>query len=214
LILGLGVAAALLLILGVVSVTQMLRLRGRLTEESETRIALVRQTEEADRQLAREREQVTEERKRVIALQKELGDVTSRLGKLEEELGRSQPASNQIVPLELAQGVRDDNKPYRVFISAFTRFVELHVILDKQDATASATYRAVLKTVVGDNEIWRQEGIKLQQTTSTKYLVFRVPARRFRTVEGRGFTLTLGVLAAGGKEYEELEGSYFDVVSR
>jgi hypothetical protein len=214
LLLGFGAAAALLLIMSVGSVIQIFRLQRGLTDVSEERIAIVRRAEEAERQLAREREQLTKEREQGVALREELGDVNSRLSRLEQDLGKSQPAKDQIAFLELAQSVRDVNKQYRAVISSFTRFVELRVILENQEATTPGTYRGVVKTVDEDKEIWRQEGIELKQTTSIKYLVFRVPARRFRTVKRRGFTLTLGVRAAGGKDYEELEGCYFQVIAQ
>jgi hypothetical protein len=209
-----GVAAALLLIVSVGLVTQLLRLQGRLIEVSEERIALVRQAEEAERQLAREREQLTEERKQGAALREELEDVNSRLDLLEQDLARSQPAKNQIVFLELAQGIRNINKLNRAVISAVTKFVELRVILEKQEATTPFTYRAVVKTLDGGKEIWRLEGIESQQTISTQYFNVRVPAGRFRAAVARGFTLTLSVLPAGGKDYEEIESFHFQVISR
>jgi hypothetical protein len=189
-------------------------MQGRLTAVSEERITLVQRVDEAERQLAREREQLTEERRKGNALREELGEVSSRLDRLEKDLARSMPVKDQIVSLELAQGIRDIDKGNRAAISAVTRFVELRVILEKQEATTPGAYRAVVKTLDGGQEIWRQDEIKSRQTRSTEHVVVRVPAGRFRAVEVRGFTLTLSVLPAGGKEYEELESFYFQVISR
>jgi hypothetical protein len=208
--LGFGAAAALLIILGLGLVNEMLRLRDRLAITGGERAALEQRVKEAEQQLAHERDQLDEERKRSIALREELGDVSGRLDRLEQDLARSQTPKNRIVFLALAPGVRDINKPARAVISDETRFVELRVNLERQEKLHP--YRVVVKTVDEGREIWGREGIKLQQSISEQYFVVRVPADRFRAVDGQDFMLILSAPTAGGKDYEELEICYFQVI--
>jgi hypothetical protein len=212
--LGYVAAAALVIIVGLGLFIELFRQRGQLAAVSEERVALERRAEEAERQLAREREQLAEERKQGIALREELGDVKSRLGRVERELARSQTGKNEIVLLALAPSVRDITKPDKAVIFADTRFVELRVTLEKQEATKPGQYRAVVKTVDEGKEVWRLEGIKPWQTSSAQYVVVRVPADRFRAADGRDFTVTLSAPSVGGGGYEELESCYFQVISR
>ena len=130
-----------------------------------------------------------------------------------QERARSQASKNQIVLLALTPGIRSVNKPDSAVISIHTRFVELWVGLEKQEATNLRSYRAVVKTVEGDRKIWTQEGIKPQRLKSAHYVVVRIPASRFKTAKARDFTLTIGALTAGGKDYEELESYYFQVTA-
>jgi hypothetical protein len=199
-----GVAAALLLLLVAGLVIELLRLRGQLATVSEERAAIERRAEESERRLVRERGQLTEERNQSIALQE----------KLEQERARSQASKNQIVFLALTPGIRSVNKTDRAVISARTSSVELWVELEKQEATNPRSYRAVVKTVEGNREIWTREGIKPQWRKSAHYAVIRIPANRFKTAGARDFTLTLGALTAGGKGYEDLESYYFQVAMR
>jgi hypothetical protein len=210
--LGFGVAAALLLILGLGLVNELLRLRERLAVMGEERAALEQRVEEAERQLAQEREQLADERKHGIALREELGNVIGRLGRLEQESGRSQSSKDRIVFLALAPGVRDIIKPARVVIPAGTRFVELRVTLERQEKPRS--YRAVVKTVDGSREIWIREGVEPRQGRSAEYVVLRVPADRFKAMEEQDFTLTLSAPIAGGKDYEEIEIIYFQAIAK
>jgi hypothetical protein len=122
--------------------------------------------------------------------------------------------ANEIVLLALVSGVRGINKPERAVITANTKLVELRVTMLKQGATIPAAYRVVVKSVDGGREIWRREGIKLRETISAQYVVVRVPADRFRAVDGRGFTVTLSAPSVGGRDYEELDICYFQVISR
>ena len=199
-----GVAAALLLLMVAGLVIELLRLRGQLATVSEERATSERRAEESERRLVHEREQLTEERKQSVELRE----------KLEQERARSQASKNQIVFLALTPGVRNINKPDRAVISVHTSFVELRVVLESQEATNQRSYRAVVKTVEGDKEIWMQEGIKPQRRKSAHYVVVRIPADRFKATGAQDFTLTLGALTAGGKDYEELESYYFQVTAR
>jgi hypothetical protein len=206
--------AALAIIVGLGSVVELLRQREQLALVNEERVALARRAEEAERQLVEEREQLAEERMQGSALRGELDDVNRRLGRMERELARSQRSKNEIVFLALAPGFRDINKSDRAVISADTRFVELRVTLLKQGAAIPGAYRAVVKTVDEDKEIWRLEGVKPRQTGFARYVVVRVQADRFRAIDRQDFTLTLGVPSVGGGDYEELENCYFQVISR
>jgi hypothetical protein len=206
--------AALAIIVGLGSVVELLRQREQLALVNEERVALARRAEEAERQLVEEREQLAEERMQGSALRGELDDVNRRLGRMERELARSQRANNEIVLLTLVSGVRDINKPETAVISADTKFVDLRVTVEKPEATKPGPYRAIVKTVDEGKEIWRREGIKLRETISAQYVMVRVPADRFRAIDGRGFTVTLSAPSVGGKDYEELDICYFEVISR
>jgi hypothetical protein len=208
-----GFAAALLLLLGAGLVLELLRLRGQLATVSEERATLERRAEESERRLVHEREQLAEERNQSVALREKLDNLNSQLDRLEQERARSQALKNQIVLLALSPGLRDINNPDRAVISAQTSFLELRVSLE-QEATNPRFYRAVVKTVDGDREIWAQEGIKPQQRKSTRYIIVRVPADRFKAAGAQDFMLTLGGLTAGRNDYEELESYYFQVTAR
>jgi hypothetical protein len=208
---GFGVAAALLLIVGLGLVIELLRLRGQLAVVDEERAGLEQRVKEGKLQLDHEREQLAEERKKGIALREELGDVNSRLGRLKHELASSQTLKKQVVFLALTPGTRDINNPDKAVISADTKFVELRVNLERQER--GRLYRAVVKTVDGDKEIWSLKGVKPRRTRISQYVVVRVPADRFRTVDRQDFMLTLSAPVAGGREYEELEGCYFQVIA-
>jgi hypothetical protein len=143
--LGLGASIALLLILGAGLVIELSRLRGHSTvvrEEpaplpvvSEERAALLRRTEEAERQLAYERGRLSEERAQSIALREKLRDVESRLDRLRQEQARSQRSKDRIVFLTLVPGIRDIEMQQRAVISTRTDFVELRVDLERQKAS-------------------------------------------------------------------------------
>jgi hypothetical protein len=210
--LGGGAAAAVLLILGLGLGIELIQLRERLAVVGDERAALEQRANEAEQRLAHEREQLDEERKRSIALREELGDVSGRLDRLEQDLAKSQTPKNRIVFLALAPGVRDINKPARAVISDDIRFVELRVNLEKQEKLHP--YRVGVKTADEGREIWSREGLKLQQSISEQYIVVRVPADRFRAVDGQDFMLILSAPAAGGKDYEEIEICYFQVIVR
>lgn len=209
-----GVSMALLLLLGAVLTIELLRLRGRLAAVSEEHAAIGRQAEESERRLVLEREQLTEERKRSVELRESLENLTSQLDLLKHERARSQSPENQIVFLALTPGVRSLNKPDRAVISARTNSVALRVELEAQEAANLRSYRAIVKTVDGDREIWMQEGIKPQRRKSARYVVVRVPAYSFKAAGARDFTLTLGARTDGGKDYDEIESYYFQVIAR
>jgi hypothetical protein len=210
--LGFGMATALLLLVGGWLAIELLRLRGQLVLISEERAALERRAEEAERRLAQEREQLAVERQQNIALREKLGNVNSRQGLLKPEPAPRHASRNQIVFLALTPGVRDINKPDTAVISADTRFLELQVTLERQEK--QHPYRAVVKTVDGGREIWIREGIKPRQTRSAQYVVIKVPADRFKAAGGQDFMLTLSAPIVGGRDYEELESCYFQVIAR
>jgi hypothetical protein len=216
--LGFGAATAILLLVAGGLVIELQRLRGQLVVISEERAALERRAEEAEQRLAYEREQPAEERKQGIDQRERPGDGGTRPGSLEQRQAQSaQPAQpigskNQIVLLALEPGVRDINNPDKVVISADTRFIQLRVPLERQEKQRS--YRAVVKTVDGGREIWVGERIKLRQTRSAQYIVFSVPADRFKAAGVQDFTLTVSAPAAAGKDYEEIESYYFEVIVR
>lgn len=209
-----GVAAAILLLLGSVLVIELSRLHRQLAAINEERKVFERQVEEAERQLAHERERLVEERGHNITLREELRNVNKRLGRTAEEPENSQAPKDNIVFLALMPGIRSIANLDRAVISARTSFVELRVNLERRETSNPLSYRMVVKAVDGDNEIWAQEGIRPRQYRSTQYAAVRVPADRFTSAGGSDFTLTLGALTARGKEYEEIERCYFQVISK
>jgi hypothetical protein len=125
----------------------------------------------------------------------------------------SQAPKNQIVFLALTPGVRSIIKPDMAIIYPNTNFVELRVELEERESPPPRSYRAVVKAVDGNREIWTQEGIKLRRRNSARYVIVRAPAGRFKAARAQDFTLTLDALTAGGKGYEELESYYFQVTA-
>jgi hypothetical protein len=211
--LAFGTAAALLLLLGAGLVIELLRLRGQLATASEERAVVERRAEESERRLVQEREQLAEERKQGVDLREKLGNLNSQLERLAQERARSQASNNQTVFLALTPGVRDINKLDRAVISDRTSFLELRAGLE-QEETTSGSYRAAVKTVDGNREIWTQEGIKPQGRKSARHVVVRIPADRFKAAGAQDFTLTLGALTVGEKGYKEIESYYFQVTAR
>jgi hypothetical protein len=209
-----GVAAALLLALMSGLVIELLRLRGRLAAVNEERVAVERRAEESERRLIHERGQLTEERKQNVDLREKLENLNSQLGRLEQEQAGPQAPKDQIVFLALTQGVRNIDNLDRAVISDHTRFVALRVDLETQEATNPRSYRAVVKTVEGNREIWKQEGIKPQRRKSAQYVIVKAPADRFKATGAQDFILTLDALTAGGKDYEEIEIHYFQVIAK
>jgi hypothetical protein len=208
-----GAAAAILSLVVAGLVIELLRLRGQLSTVSEGLAAVERRAEESERRLVHEREQLAEERKQSVELREKLENLNSQLDRSSRERTGSQAQENQIVFLALAPGVRSIIKPDRVVIYPSTSFVELRVELEEREPTPPRSYRAVVKAVDGDREIWKQEGIKLRRRNSARYVIIRAPADRFRAARAQDFTLTLDALTAGGKGYEELESYYFQVTA-
>ena len=208
------VAAAILLLLGSGLVIELSRLRRQLAAVNEERKVFELQSEEAERQLAREREQLMEERGHNIALREELRNVNKRLGRSAEEPEKSQAPKDNIVLLTLMPGIRSLGNLDRAVISAGASFVELRINLERREPANLLSYRMVVKAVEGDSEIWAQEGIRPRQYRSTQYAAVKVPADRFTSAGVSDFTLTLGALTARGKEYEEIERCYFQVISK
>ena len=211
--LGFGFAAILFLLLGAVLVIELLRLRGQLTADRQRQAALARRAEESERQLALEREQSTEVRKQSEDLRKELEKLNSQLNQLEQERVQPQASKNQIF-LTLTPGIRDLGGPDKAVISAHTQFLALRLSLEKQEAASSTPYRVIVKTVEEGKELWTQEGIKPQRSKSDRDIVVRVPVNRLTATGSQDFMLTLSMRTAEGKDYEELESYYFQVISK
>jgi hypothetical protein len=209
-----GVAAAILLALMAGLVIELLRLRGQLAAVNEERASIERRAEESERRLINEREQLTEERKQSVDLRGKLENLNDQLDRLEREQAKSQALNNQTVFLALTPSVRDIDKPDSVVISDRTRFVALRVDLETPEAANLRSYRAVVKTVEGNREIWKQEGIKPQRRKYARYVIVRTPADRFKATGAQDFILTLDALTAAGKDYEEIEIHYFQVIAK
>jgi len=216
----LGVAVALLSLLGAGLCLELLRLRGQLAAVSEERAA----TERRERRSVQDREQLAEElaeeRKQGVEMQEKLENLESQLNSQLARLGRqqakSQASKNQIVILMLKPTLRNidrnvDNRN-RADLSTHTSFLELRVELERQEAAnLRRSYRAVVKTDEGDREIWTQEGIKPQRLKSARYVVVKVLADRFKATGLQHFNLKLDALAAGRKDYEDFDTYYFQV---
>jgi hypothetical protein len=208
-----GVAVALLSLLGAGLGIEMLRLRGQLAAVSEERAGIERRTEESERRLVHGREQLVRERQQGVELREKLENLNRQLAQLELARAGSQASKYQTVFLALTPVARNLDNPNRAVLSARTSFVEMRLELERQEAANLRSYRAVVKTVDGDREIWTQEGIKPQGRKSSQSVVVRVPADRFKASGKRDFMLTLYGLTAGGKEYEELESYSFQLIA-
>jgi len=208
-----GVAVALLSLLGAGLGIELLRMQGQLAAVSEERAAIERRAEESERRLVHEREQLDQERKQGVELREKLENLNNQLDRLGRERVGSRASDNQIVFLPLTPGVRNIDNPNRAVLSAHTNFVGLLIELERQEAANLRSYRAVVKTFEGEREIWTQEGIKPQRRKSAQYVVVRVPADRFKETGAQDFNLKLDALAAGGKNYEELDVYYFQVTA-
>jgi hypothetical protein len=208
--LGFVAATALLLVSGAVLVNNLLRLQGELTAAGEERAALAQRSAEAERQLADVSGQLSAEQAQRVALNERLGGAESELDRLKQERDQPQTASDRIVFLALAPGSRDIKKQNKAFIYSRTDYLQLRVDLEGQEA---GPYRVVLHAVDVDKNIWVEDGIKPRGVRSQQYLVIRVPADVFRAAKGQDFILTLSARVAGGNRYEEIENSYFQVIS-
>ena len=208
-----GVALALLSLLGVVFGIELLRLRGQIAAVSGERAAIERRTEESERRLVRERGQLAEELQQGVELREKLENLNRQLAQLEPARSGSQVSKYPTVSIALTPVARNLDNPNRVVLSARTSFVELRIELESQEAANLRSYRAVVKTVDGDKEIWTQEGIKPKGRKSSRHVVVTVPADRFKATGKQDFMLTLDALTAGGKEYEDPEPYYFQVIA-
>jgi anti-sigma-K factor RskA len=208
-----GVAVALLSLLCAGFGIELLRLRGQLAAVSEERAAIGRRAEESERRLVQELEQLADERKRGVELREELENLNSQSGRLGREQAEPHASKNQVVSLALTPSVRNIENPNKAVLSAHTSLVVLRVELERQETANLRSCRAVVKTVEGDREIWRQEGIKPPRRKSAQGVVVKVPADRFRAAGAQDFILTLDAPTAGGKNYEELEKYYFQVTT-
>jgi hypothetical protein len=202
-----GMTVALVGLLAAGLGIELVRVRRQLAAASAERTALIRRAEESEQALAYERKQN-------LVRREKLENLNKQPDKLEPKSAKPRESKNNIVFLALAPGVRKNNKLKKAVISAHTSFVELLIDLEEQEATNPRGYRVAVKTIGGNREIWGEEGLSLQQRKSAQYIVVRVPARRFRATGVEDFTLTLSALAEAGGDYEELEGYYFQVISK
>jgi len=208
---GFGVAAACLLLIGSGLGIELLRLRERLVVGREERASLERRAEESERLLDDKNEQLARERRENNDLREKLGSVKSPASPL-PETAPPPPADDQIAYLVLSPGIRDINKTDKADVSADTRVLELRIILERQEKPSS--FRAVVKTIEGNSEIWKGEGIKLRKSRSAHYLVIDVPADRFREAKAQDFVLSVAAPSAGRNGYEEIESYYFQVITK
>jgi len=209
--LGLGMAAALLLIFGLGSAVELLRLQMRLATVSEERAVFEQRANEAEHQLAGERERLNAERAEIASLRERLRRDNNQSGQLEPERVRTRTSENQTALLALTQGMRSFSRPARIAISAGTRFLDLQVNLEEQEAAKPRSYRAVVKTVEGEREIWIREGVKPRRSKSFPLVVVRVPVDSFKATGKQDFMLTLYAPATGEKNDDEVDILYFQV---
>ena len=202
-----GVATALLALLSAGLVIELLRQRGQFRAVNNHLAVVERRAEESEQRLTLEREQA-------VDLREKLENLNNQLARLERGRGGSQPPDDQTVFLTLTPGRRDPSGADRAVITARTSFVELRVELEGQEAANRLSYRAVVKTVEGNMEIWTQRGIRSQGHASARYILVRAPADRFRSAATQDFMLTFGALTAGGKDYEDIDGCYFRVIAK
>jgi len=199
---GFGVAAAVSLLLGLVLIIGWLWSRRLLIAINEQPAAIEQRAEKSEPRKSEQSIDLTEKTENP-------GPPPTRL---KQEQAKSQASRNQIYSLVLTPGIRTIGSPGRAVISTHTKFVDLRVNLERQEATNLSSCRVTVRTVEGGREIWKQEGIKLQQSRSVPYVVVRVPANNFKAVGGQDFTLTLGAKTAEGLGYEELGSYYFQVI--
>ena len=208
-----GVAVAILSLLGAGLGIEMLRLRGQLAAVSEERAGIEQRTEESERRLVHGREQLVRERQQGVELREKLENLHRQLAQLEMARAGSQASKYQTVFLALTPVARNLDNPNRAVLSAHTSLVALRLELERQEAANLRSYRAIVKTAEGDREIWTQEGIKHRGRKSSQSVVVIVPTDRFKASGKKDFMLTLYGLIAGGKDYEELESYYFQVIA-
>ncbi|MBO0798375.1 MAG: hypothetical protein J2P31_06090 [Blastocatellia bacterium] len=211
LVLGFGVVAALFLIVASGLVFELMRLRGQLSRANAERAALERQAGESERRLADQREQLAMERRENSDLRQKVDSGKNRTVPVVRQPLPVRTAEDQTVHLTLAPDSRDLNEPNKAVLSAETKYLELRVSLEKQDKSPS--YRAAVKTVDGNREIWNKKGIVLQKNRTSNFIVIVVPADLFREMQAQDYMLT--VVPLGGrksKSYEDIESYYFHVV--
>jgi hypothetical protein len=203
-----GAAAAVLLLLATGLTVHLLRLRGQQPPIKEDIASVERAAGDSERQPTQQPQQTPEENKRNAGLPEQPGNRNSRV---EQPRVPPQVSNDQFVFLALTPGVRSIDRPDRAVISDNTSFVDLRIDLEVEDSAPPVSYRAVVKTVDGGREIWRQEGLKLQRRKASNYVVVRAPAARFKAAAAQDFMLVIS--AAGGKGYEEVESHYFQVIA-
>src|SRR5262249_10064809 len=164
-----GVSVSLLSLLGAGLGIELLRLRGQFAAVSEERAAIERRTEESERRLVHEREQLARERQQGVELREKLENLNNQLDRSGRERAGSQVSKYQTVFLALSPVARNFDNPKRAVLSAHTSFVEMRLDLERQEAANLRSYRAVVKPLEGDREIWTQEGIKPRGRKSSQH---------------------------------------------
>jgi hypothetical protein len=205
-----GAASAVLLLLATGLAVHLLRLRGQQAPVKEDIASVERAAGDSERQPTPQPQQTPEENKRNAGPSEQPGNQNSQVEQLRVP---PQVSNDQIVFLALTPSIRSINKPDRAVISDNTRFVDLRIDLEIEDSAPPGSYRAVVKTVDGGREIWRQEGLKLQRRKAANYVAIRAPADRFKAAAAQDFMLVISAVAAGGKGYEEVESHYFQVIT-
>ncbi|HEY6402968.1 MAG TPA: hypothetical protein VI479_16235 [Blastocatellia bacterium] len=209
-----GAASAVLLLLATGGAVHLLRLRGQQAPVKEKLVSIERATGDLERQPPQQPQRTPEENKRNAGQNAGLPEQPgNRNSQVEQPRVPPQVSSDQFVFLALSLGVRSINSPDRAVISDNTRFVDLRIDLEVEDSAPPVSYRAVVKTVDGGREIWRQEGLKLQRRKAANYVVVRAPADRFKASAAQDFMLVISAVAAGRKGYEEVESHYFQVIA-
>jgi hypothetical protein len=208
-----GAASAILLLLVIGLAVQLLRLPGQQAPANEKIASVDRSAGDSERQPTQQPQRTPEEIKRNAGQDAGLPEQAgNRNSQVEQPRVTPQVSNDQIVFLALSLGVRSIDRPDRAVISDNTRFVDLRIDLEIEDSAPPVSYRAVLKTVDGGSEIWRQEGLKLQRRRAANYVVVRAPADRFKAAGAQDFILVISA-AAGGNGYEEVESHYFQVIT-
>jgi hypothetical protein len=214
LVLGFGIAYALLLVLGAFLVSEVLQLKGRLATVTDERATLARRGREAEQQLSDERKRQSEESVQRITLNKKVGKAEGQQKQRKLARPEEQTPKDGIVLLALAPGTRDIEQQRRAFISSETTYVDLAIMLERQKTSDLPPYRVILQTLDGSKEIWSKEGIKPRRKGVFQNLIVRVPAELLRASGEHYFMLLLSVPRAGSKGYEDLENYYFRLNSR
>ncbi|HEY8459475.1 MAG TPA: hypothetical protein VIM99_03795 [Blastocatellia bacterium] len=206
-----GVAAAALLLLATGLAIQLLWLRGQqapVVPDNEKLASVDLTAKGSEQRKPHDPEPTPEEVKQNAGRQERPGN---RKKAVEPPQIPPRVPDDQTVFLALRPSLRSINRPDRAIISDNAKFVNLQVELEMGEPSPSRSYRAIVRTVDGNREVWRQEGLKLQRRKAANYVLVSAPADRFRAAGAQGFVLTIS--ATAGKDYEDVESFYFQATA-
>lgn len=197
---GLAVAALVLLMVGGWLVFETIRLRSQLDQREAERAALIREAQELKTRMAQQgadRQQ----------LEQQYRQVSERLAQLEQVQWQLQQTAPKFAFFVLAPSVRGANDTKELVIPPATETVKLRLEFESDDYPS---YRAELRTQVGDQLVWPSGKLRARAKGGSKSIDLSL---RASLLKPQGYRLDLKGITASG-EIEDVRSYSFKVVKK